>query len=55
MRLKDNAMQLKIHIPYLTLIHLQHSIFQFVLDSLCVCTAMLQSCLMPKMVQYIQI
>ena len=52
MRLKDDTMQMKLHISYPTLLHLLHSIFHFVLDSVCVCTAMLRSCVIPKIVHY---
>ena len=54
MRLKYDTMLLKPHIPYPTLLHLLYSIIQFLLDSLCVCIAMLHSCVKPKIVHYIQ-
>jgi hypothetical protein len=54
MRLKDNTMQLALHIPYPALLHLLHGIIQFFLDSVHVCATMLHSCVIPKSVHYIQ-
>jgi len=54
MRLKYDTTLLKPNIPYPTLLHFLYSIIHFILDSLCVCTAMLHSCLKPKIVHYIE-